>query len=434
MTPRIVEVSSPGWTFWRACLDTGIGLIVGSLYAFVGILIIAIVGEEALSALYREIDLDPVFRAGMGVIVAVCAALALIVPPVFVAERFAAFRAVERAALADPDGIPPRQLRQALAKAPAAQLESMGAITSWCLGGLGALFLIAVLVTDLRDDPVSWSAFGVMVALTVVYGALASFGHRLRRRSEERVTTQHERWARLSPLVDEADARRRDAAPAADLPRALTVPSARVSGRIVFFAVVTLVVSLGAFIVSVYIRQQCRYCDPVYYAEPIERGIDVLSLASGIALACCATVGVVLWVASVVLLRVRERVLARWARDAAPRRVDLDAVTPVITGARALVRVHRAAAAVGAAATVIALAALAAESTLLDAVALLWTTVILLPAGFAVGLMDAASRRRERQAVRDTCAPGDVPHPVGHGGGSRTRKPRSGKRAQRARP
>ncbi len=427
MTARIVEVSSAGWTFWRACLDTGIGLIVGSLYAFVGILVIAIVGEEALGALYREVDLDPVFRAGMGVIVAVWAVLALIVPPVFVAERFAAFGAVERAALADPDGIPPRPLRQALAKAPAARLESMGAITSWCLGGLGALFLIALLVTDLRDDPVAWSAFGVIVALAVVEAALSALGHRLRRRSEDRVAHHHERWKRLSPLVDGADARRREAAPASDLPRVLTVPSARVSARIVFFAVIALVVSLGAFIVSVYIRQQCRYCDPISYVEPIERGIDVLSLASGVALACCATVGAVLWVGSVILLRVREGVLARWARDAGTRRVDVDAVTPVITGARALVRVHRAAAAVGAAATVLALAALAAESTLLDADALLWATVILLPGGFAFGLVDAASRRRERQDVRDACAPGDVPHPVGHGGAPRTKKARSGR-------
>lgn len=425
MTARIVEVSSPGWTLWRACLDTAIGLIVGSLYAFVGILIIAIVGEEALGALYREVDLDPVFRAAMGVIVAVWAVLALIVPPVFVAERFAAFRAVERAALAAPDGIPPRSLRQALAKAPAAQLESMGAITSWCLGGLGALFLIALLVTDLRDDPVAWSVFGVIVAMAVVQAALSSLGHRLRRRSEDRVTHQHERWKRLSPLVDEADARRRDAAPAADLPRLLTVPSARVSARIVFFAVVALVISLGAFIVSVYIRQQCRYCDPISYDEPIERGIDVLSLASGVALACCAIVGVVLWVGSVILLRAREGVLARWARGSGPRRVDADAVTPVITGARALVRVHRAAAAVGAAATVLALAALAAESSLLDADALLWAAAILLPAGFACGLVDAATRRRERQDVRDACAPGDVPHPVGHGGAPRSKKARS---------
>lgn len=429
MNARIVEVSSPGWTFWRACLDTGIGLIVGSLYAFIGILIIAIVGEEALGALYREVDLDPVFRAGMGVIVVVWATLALVVPPVFVAERFAAFRAVERAALDDPDGIPPKELRQALAKAPAAQLESMGAITSWCLGGLGALFLIALLVTDLRDDAVAWSALGVIVALTVVQVALSSLGHRLRRGSEERVMSQHERWKRLAPLVDEADARRRDAAPAAELPGVLTVPSARVSARIVFFAVVALVVSLGAFIVSVYIRQQCRYCDPISYVEPIERGIDVLSLASGIALACCALLGVVLWTSAVTLRRLRERSLARWSRDGGVRRVDVEVVTSVVTGARALVRVQRAAAAAGAAMLVLALASRTAESSLLDADVLALTAGVLIPLGLAVGAADAARRRRERQDVRDASAPGDVPHRVGHGGAPRTKKTRSGRRA-----
>ena len=44
-TAVFVEVSSPGWAFWRAALDTCVGLSIGTLYTFLGIVVVGIVGE-----------------------------------------------------------------------------------------------------------------------------------------------------------------------------------------------------------------------------------------------------------------------------------------------------------------------------------------------------------------------------------------------------
>ena len=131
-TAVFVEVSSPGWAFWRAALDTCVGLSIGTLYTFLGIVVVGIVGEEALSSLYWQIDLDPLFRASMGVILLIAAVLAIVVPFVLVAERFAALRAVEASARENPDAVPQRSLRTELAKAPAAYLQTTGTVLFWC--------------------------------------------------------------------------------------------------------------------------------------------------------------------------------------------------------------------------------------------------------------------------------------------------------------
>ena len=40
-TAVFVEVSSPGWAFWRAALDTCVGLSIGTLYTFLGIVAVS---------------------------------------------------------------------------------------------------------------------------------------------------------------------------------------------------------------------------------------------------------------------------------------------------------------------------------------------------------------------------------------------------------
>ncbi len=257
------EVLTPGWAFWRAALDTGTGLVVGTLYTFLGIVVLGIVGEEALSTLYWQIDLDPLFRSSMGVILLVGAVLALGVPLVLVAERTAALRAVQVAMAEHPDAVPQHVLRDELAATPSSHLRLTGLIVFWTVAGLGGIFALGVLFTeDLREDPISWIVLAVMAAL-------AAGAEVLRRvavgRQEEEAALLGElrrRWAQVAIRATAADADRRRTAPEGMLPRWLSTPSARVLDRVAVVLLAATFVSLGAFMVSVFLRQQCRTCDP----------------------------------------------------------------------------------------------------------------------------------------------------------------------------
>lgn len=408
-TAVFVEVSSPGWAFWRAALDTCVGLSVGTLYTFLGIVVVGIVGEEALSSLYWQIDLDPLFRASMGVILLIAAVLAIVVPFVLVAERFAALRAVEASARENPDAVPQRSLRTELAKAPAAYLQTTGTVLFWCLVGLGALFALAVVFTeDLREDGLVWAVLLVFAVLALAAAMLRRLGRRLVERDDARMRDHWSRWKQLVPRADASDSDRREAAIRAVVPQWLSTPSRRTLGRVARALLTATLISLGAFMISVFMRQQCRNCDPVYWNEPIENGIDVLSLSSGAALAVCAALGILAWVGGVVLQFARERALASWVSDGASRSVDVSLVEPLLSGNRSMVRLQLGLTAVGAGAVVVGMGALWAEWAAMDTRAVLLTAVVLIALGLAVGWADARRSRRERQLARDALFPGDV--------------------------
>lgn len=408
-TAVFVEVSSPGWAFWRAALDTCVGLSIGTLYTFLGIVVVGIVGEEALSSLYWQIDLDPLFRASMGVILLIAAVLAIVVPFVLVAERFAALRAVEASARENPDAVPQRSLRTELAKAPAAYLQTTGTVLFWCLVGLGALFALAVVFTeDLREDGVVWAVLLVFAVLALAAAMLRRLGRRLVGRDDARMRDHWSRWKQLVPRAEASDSDRREAAIRAVVPQWLSTPSRRTLGRVARALLTATLVSLGAFMISVFMRQQCRNCDPVYWNEPIENGIDVLSLSSGAALAVCAALGILAWVGGVVLQFARERALASWVSDGASRSVDVSLVEPLLSGNRSMVRLQLGLTAVGAGAVVVGMGALWAEWAAMDTRAVLLTAVVLIALGLAVGWADARRSRRERQLARDALFPGDV--------------------------
>ncbi|AQY00801.1 MULTISPECIES: hypothetical protein [Microbacterium] len=408
-TAVFVEVSSPGWAFWRAALDTCVGLSVGTLYTFLGIVVVGIVGEEALSSLYWQIDLDPLFRASMGVILLIAAVLAIVVPFVLVAERFAALRAVEASARENPDAVPQRSLRTELAKAPAAYLQTTGTVLFWCLVGLGALFALAVVFTeDLREDGVVWAVLLVFAVLALAAAMLRRLGRRLVERDDARMRDHWSRWKQLVPRAEACDSDRREAAIRAVAPQWLSTPSRRTLGRVARVLLTATLISLGAFMISVFMRQQCRNCDPVYWNEPIENGIDVLSLSSGAALAVCAALGILAWVGGVVLQFARERALASWVSDGASRSVDVSLVEPLLSGTRSMVRLQLGLTAVGAGAVVVGMGALWAEWAAMDTRAVLLTAVVLIALGLAVGWADARRSRRERQLARDALFPGDV--------------------------
>lgn len=408
-TAVFVEVSSPGWAFWRAALDTCVGLSVGALYTFLGIVVVGIVGEEALSSLYWQIDLDPLFRASMGVILLIAAVLAIVVPFVLVAERFAALRAVEASARENPDAVPQRSLRTELAKAPAAYLQTTGTVLFWCLVGLGALFALAVVFTeDLRGDGLVWAVLLVFAVLALAAAMLRRLGRRLVERDDARMRDHWSRWKQLVPRADASDSDRREAAIRAVAPQWLSTPSGRTLGRVARALLTATLISLGAFMISVFMRQQCRNCDPVYWNEPIENGIDVLSLSSGAALAVCAALGILAWVGGVILQFARERALASWVSDGASRSVDVSLVEPLLSGTRSMVRLQLGLTAVGAGAVVVGMGALWAEWAAMDTRAVLLTAVVLIALGLAVGWADARRSPRERQLARDALFPGDV--------------------------
>ena len=412
-TATIVEVSSRGWAFWRALLDTCVGLIAGTAFTFVGIIVIGIVGEEALSSLYWQVDLDPLFRASMGVFLVAAAVLAIAVPFVVVAERFAALRAVEAAAQRNPDAVPQRTLRLELQNAPADLLQTTGAVLFWCLAGLGGLFALGVFFTeDLREDAVSWVALLVIAVLASGAEAVRRLGRRMVERDAARVGELWTRWKRLVPRAQRVDADRREAAMRAVVPRWLSVPTARTIARIANVLLTATLVSLAAFMLSVFMRQQCRTCDPVYWNEPIENGIDVLSLSSGAAIAICAVLGILAWTGGIVLQFRRERALTRWVSDGMPRRVDVTLVDPLLSGNRSMVRLQMGLSAAGAGAAVVGTGSLWAEWVAMDARAVLLAAVVLIALGFVVGWADAPRSRTERQLARDTLFPGDV-GPIG---------------------
>jgi len=403
-----VEVSSPAWSFWRALLDTCVGAIVGMVFAFVAILVIGIVGEEALSSLYWQVDLDPLFRASMGVILLVGAVLGLTVPFVMVAERYAALRAVEASARDTPDGVAQSPRGAELGWPPAAHLQKTGTVMFWCFAGLGGIWALAVFFTeDLRDDPVNWIALAVFVVLAVAAALVQGLGSRMRERDAAVTGGLEARWTHAVPRANAADAERRRAAAPAVVPPWLVTPSARSVRRVAGGLVTALIVSLGAFMLSVFMRQQCRTCDPVYWDEPIENGIDVLSLGSGAAIALCAALGLIAWTAGLVLQFSREIALARWAADGDPRRVDTGLIQPLLTGNRSMVRLQLGLSALGAAGIVFGVGAIWADWAAMDTQVVLGAAVALLALGLLVGWTDAPRSRRERQRVRDTMFPGD---------------------------
>jgi hypothetical protein len=403
---RFVEASSPSWFFWRAVADACIGLIVGTLYAFLGILVAGIVGEEALSSLYWELDLDPVFRACMGVFLIVSAVLGFSVPLVFVVERLAALRAVERM---PQGGVPPRPLRLSLSSSPFALMSTTGTVLFWCAIGVAAFFALGGLFDDdLREDPVTWIAMGVCLAIAALARALRAAGRSRLDRTIDRLQALWSSWKSGVAEAEAADRRGRAAAVEVEVPRWLATPSARSVDRIAMVLSAATVVALGAFMLSVFLRQQCRLCEPVHWNEPIENGIDVLSLASGIAILTCATLGVVAWIGGVALQFVREMALAHWVGDAGPRRVDIALIEPLVAENRAAARLNRGLCAVGAIALIVAWGIGWADADGAVPWPLLTAGLALAGCGVLVGWADGRRSARERQAIRDALFPGDA--------------------------
>lgn len=410
MTPPVfTEVDAPAWAFWRAVKDAVIGAALGVLFLFLGAVTVGIVGEESLPIEYADAGLDPVFRAAMGVVLAAAGVLLLIIPLLIWIERFAALRAVERAATAQPNAVPQRVLRVHLATPPARSLKLAGTIIMIAGGSIGGLLLLAIVFTDeFRADPVIWSVVAGLAGLTVVGNLIAGWAHRARGAEEARLHRESERWDRLIEAAEAADRQRRSMAPAAALPAILRGVGDAIVARVYQVLGVLSGVVLGAFWLSVFLRQQCRRCEPITWNRPMENGIDVLSLASGVGIAVCVAAWTFIWLGAVVMRFAQEIALARWASGGGVRRVDLKRIRPFITDSRALVIFQLGVASLGGMIVIFGVGVDWAASDLVSAPLTVLLGAALLVVAVVSGWSDAPRARRERILIRGAVAPGDM--------------------------
>lgn len=436
---RIVELGSPGLTAVRALEAAGVGAAVGTGFAFLGILVLGIVGEEALSAYYWALDLDPLFRASMGALLVVALVLGAVVPWLFLVDRFLVLRVAERhAADAGDLTVPAGRFRASLSTVPGEGLATGGVVLMIAAGVLAAIALGMIVFDDeLRAEPVVWIASVVFAVLIAAGAAMKGISARMAARVGPRVQAVRQRWSQHLSAGERADAGQREAAPLGVLPRIVTIPSAQALGRSAVVVATVAFAAAGVFMLSVLLRQQCRGCDPITWVEPVEDGIDVLSLLGGGALMLCAAAGSVMWLSGLVLQRIRERAIRSWVADGAPRRVEEGELRPFLVDMRAAERFARALAAVGGAALVLGTGADWSGWGEVDPGPVRLAGALAIAAAVVISILDSPRARRERQALRDATFPGDVAVDDGgrgrHGERNRRRADRRNDRRARVR-
>lgn len=426
---RIVELGSPGLTAVRALEAAGVGAAIGTGFTFLGVLVLGIVGEEALSAYYWALDLDPLFRASMGALLVVALVLGAVVPWLFLVDRFLVLRIAERQAADAGDlAVPAGHLRASLSVIPGQRLASGGLILLLSAGLLAAIALGMIVFDDeMRAEPFVWIVLVAFAVLTAAGAAMKGFASVMTARISPRVQAVRQRWSRLLGEAERADAEHREAAPLGVLPRIVTVPSAHALRRSAAVVGMVTFVAIGVFMLSVFLRQQCRGCDPITWVEPVEDGIDVLSLLGGGALTLCAVAGAVMWLSGLVLRRIREQAIRTWVADGAARRVEEEELKPFLLDMRAAERFARALAAVGGAALILGTGADWSGWGDVDSGPVLLAGALAIAAAVVISILDSPRARRERQALRDATFPGDVAQGEGgHGRGAALR----GRRAE----
>ncbi|MGW4928215.1 hypothetical protein ACWEOH_03605 [Agromyces sp. NPDC004153] len=393
-------------TVLRALVMVGVGAMVGVGLAFGIALVGIVVVQEALWELSRDLRLDPLARAAMGVVLVVAAALAVMGPVVVALERYAALRSLERHDQEHPEVVPEHAARR-LIRSPGGIIRWTG----WIVAGVAALVAVAcawVLITESDEDELTGGAIAAGVAvLAVVLGIVcAPVSRAVDSRWERRAAPLRERWSGAQGAAEAAERRRRDAAVADDGP--LEAAVGRRAGRALAAVVGALLVGICVFFVSVTLRQPCRNCDEVRYVGPVETGIDVLSLAGGILTGAAAAVLVAAFIAGIVPRLLRERAAARWVSDGRARRAPAERLMPLLIGPRAAETAAQGFGAVAAMAFIAGVAADWSASELLQPALLVIVALVAAGLGVLADLIDAAPRYREREALRKALSPGDL--------------------------
>lgn len=408
---RFGEASNQTLALMQALHAVALGGLTGLGISFAAILVLGIVGEEALSTFYSELDLDPLFRASMGGVLVVAAVLALAYPTMRIVVRFATLSALVEHAETQPDVVPVRAQRALVEKSPAGEVRVFGLVLA-IVGGFVAGMMLIMLVTEygMAEHIETWIAIGGG-------GALVFVGWRTRRAGRadgpiERYWADRSRalGAQISLVASATDRERtrRESVADEDAPAIMRVGSGRVARAINRIVLAAAVVATMTFFLSVFLRQQCRNCEPVTWDQPMENVIDVLSLLSSTVIVATAAFGILSWIAGVLLQVASERAMRSWARDGAPRGMEHSVRDTFLLGPSAAMRAGVTLGAVGSAGAVLGLGIAWSEWRGVDP-GMLWTAVAAaLFLGVLVVLFGEPAAVRTRNLVREATSPGDI--------------------------
>ncbi|WP_395244097.1 hypothetical protein ACGGZK_18545 [Agromyces sp. MMS24-K17] len=405
---RFVDVGGGGAAVTSALLRASFGFLVGAGIVFVALLIAAMVGEEVFWELSEAIELDLLARAGAGAALVIAAATGVVLPALFAADAALFLRRLESASV-DAPALPAARARARVATAPARMLRRM--LLAVGLMGASAAAIAGIIVlteSGATEQQEFWIMLGVGSVLTVMWLALRPLLIAAEARWIARVHPLTYDWSGRQGFVAQAEERRREAAARDDGPSLLAPGATRRLEWLTAGAGIAVGLSAALWFLSVAIRQPCRRCDPRYYDEPVEQFIDGLSLVGGVLIAVTAAGLVLLLLANLIVLRVREITAARWVVDGRARRAPADRAERFLVGGRATVFLGQAVvAAVAPAAVIVALADAWFDVSWADAGIGFTIAAVAFVAGAGIAWLDDGPATRERNALRVALSPGD---------------------------
>ncbi|HEY1104758.1 MAG TPA: hypothetical protein VGE78_01275, partial [Agromyces sp.] len=327
---RFVEVpETSASAFARTAAGLANAFAIGAGATWLLLLITAIVGDEALGDLSRELEFEEFFRATVLPLFGLAAALALAIPLLAALDATTSLRLLERHVAAHPDQVPSAGQRARLAILPARHVRrAVLAVAVIAMAG-GGFCLCFALFDDEGRTPVVWTIVGVSAAVIVAWLVVRSILLGVEEGQEARRAELEVGWKRAVVAADFAEEHRREASPVEDPPALLRERFFRGIDRALLVAGCALFAVAAIWFVSVWLRQPCRQCDERYFDEPVERFIDGLSLWGGVAIACALAITIALAVVRIVMMRRVELAAVRWVADGRPRRAP-DEVTDAL--------------------------------------------------------------------------------------------------------
>lgn len=393
-------------------------VLVASAAGFLLMLGLWITLEEAVTDVWFDLDLDPVSRTWLAVLIGIAALAVIVWALALSADRFLLGRRLARAARSDPLAVPPAAVRRAGSRDPFLPLL----VLSRTLIGIGAtIAVVDVLLWAETDDAVASTI--VLAACVFPIGGLLVLNGAMAAARTTRwpavVAVPRNVWTRQ--VIGSTVAAERSRGPALGRPSTSSASRARRrAGRSLVLAGTTAAVGgAGVHFLGVFIRQPGRYADPVSYEEQGETTIDVLSVVGAVVVA----LGLLLLLAAALRdvvshASARRRLLRAPIVDGrGPSREDVErelvATSPATSVGAALIGTSVVAISPLVAAIIVARDRLHplndAVPDIRFAVAALAAAVLLGLALIAVGLVHA---RSYRQALRDRLHPGDDPAPL----------------------
>lgn len=414
--PRVREVASPTLHVVRGLYLTLLGLTLGSITTFLGVVVLAIVVEETrlVDALGLGLDFDALFRASMMPVLISGGVMALAWPAVVLTEKYAMFIAVQELAGQHPGSVPPKAVRDMFDTTPAENWRTAGTIICWIAGALVVLFIAMTIYMagESRDSFLLSLVMLACSAVPVAIGYLLIVGAR-RAEPEQAVQLAELRtaWKSWARRVDGVDAKIRATLPKAELPRMLrTEPR---GGLLV--SVLGWIAGLGTaiFMIGLLLRKPCRTCDEQVLNTAGESLIDSAAVIGGGLLTVFGLLSVCVWLFAVGRRIFTESALRRWLAAGERRRVDdRDRIVELLGSDSATSRLTVTLASFGAAVLIIAGGIALTDWEGVDPSIALVVGQGLLFAAVLLGVFSAPREVALRALIRDRLVPGDLPSPA----------------------